>query len=182
MGSPIAEYSGKAAEQYDKFREYMVKRIDQRKYDMKFFTDFFYTARDMFESGKTVSIPRLILMSGMTQRRFNEARAGQHDHALAEFLYKEGIEEKDAEFIRGMPMYKGVILLPPSELIEKIYLMYEAQITEEMLDAKNMPQVTSRIFMEKSVFGYSDQPSVVNQTNVLNISSESLDLAEKMLK
>jgi hypothetical protein len=58
----------------------------------------------------------------------------------------------------------------------------EDRITEEMLEAKNMPQVTSRIFLKKAVFGYSDQPQTVNQTNILQISDKQLDLADRLLK
>ena len=95
---------------------------------------------------------------------------------------KEGIEESEAELVDGIPMHNGVIVLPPSEIIEKLYLIMEAKITEELLAAKNMPQVTSRIFLEKAVFGYTDQPQVVNQTNVLNISEGQFDLADRLLK
>jgi hypothetical protein len=51
-----------------------------------------------------------------------------------------------------------------------------------MLETKSMPQVTSRIFLKKAVFGYSDQPQTVNQTNILNISDGQFDLADKLLK
>lgn len=170
-----------AAKKYDEFRDYMVKRIDQRKYDLRYFTDLFYTIRDYVEQGKPMSVARMILMSGMDRHTFYAAKNGKYDDCLPMYLYKEQIEESDAEMIGGVPMHNGVILLPPSELIEKMYLLYEMQITEEMLESKNMPQVTSRIFVEKSVFGYTDQPNIVNQTNVLNISDSAFDLAEKML-
>lgn len=170
------------AEQYEEFREYMVKRIDRRKYDLEYFTDFFYTVRDYVESGRPFSIARMILLSGMNRRTFYRAKSGEYDDSLAMYLYKEGIEETDAEMIKGVPMHNGVILLPPSELIERMYLMYEAKVTEEMLESKNMPQVNARMFLEKAVFGYSDQPQTINQTNVLNISDAQFDLAEKLLK
>jgi hypothetical protein len=121
-------------------------------------------------------------MSGMDKKTFYQAKNGKYDDSLAMYLYKEGIEETDAEMVDGLPVHNGVILLPPSELIEKIYLILEDKITEEMLAAKNMPQVTSRIFLKKAVFGYTDQPQTVNQTNVLQISEGQFDLAEKLLK
>ena len=121
-------------------------------------------------------------MSGMPKREFYRAKAGEYDEVLPMYLYKEGIEESEAEIVDGLPMHEGVILLPPSELIEKLYLVMEDKVVNEMLHSKNMPEVTSRIFLQKAVFGYSDQPSVVNQTNVLQISDKQLDLAEKLLK
>ena len=120
-------------------------------------------------------------MSNMDKRSFYDAKNGKFDDSLAMYLYKEQICEDDAEWIDGLPMHNGVILLPASEIIDRLYLMYEMQVTEEMMSAKNMPQVTSRIFLEKSVFGYSDQPNVVNQTNVLQITDKDFQLAEKLL-
>lgn len=172
------EYEIKTREE---FREYMVKRIDQRKYNLEFFTELYNLIRGIAESRQPMSIARVILLSGMDKRSFYDAKNGKYDDSLAQYLYKEGIEESEAEIVDGLPMHDGVILLPPSEIIEKIYLLYEMRITEEMLSSKNMPEVTSRIFLEKSVFGYTDQPQTVNQTNVLNISDSQFDLADKLL-
>lgn len=169
-----------AAKKYEEFRDYMVRRIDQRKYNLEYFTGLFYSVAE-YAKTHTLSVARIILMSGMDKKTFYEAKGGRYDDSLAMYLYKEGIEEKDAEIVDGLPMHNGVILLPPSELIEKIYLMYEAQVTEEMLNSKNMPQVTSRIFLEKAVFGYTDQPQTINQTNVLQITDKQFELAEKLM-
>ncbi len=169
-----------ATEKYEEFREYMVRRIDRRKYNLEYFTGLFYSVMEYAKS-HTLSVAQIILISGMDRKTFYEAKHGKYDDSLAMFLYKEQIEETDAEIVDGLPMYKGTILLPPSEIIEKLYLIMEAKITEELLSAKTMPQVTSRIFLEKAVFGYSDQPQVVNQTNVLNISDAQFDLADKLL-
>lgn len=169
------------AEKYEEFRDYVVKRIDSRKFNLEFFTNMYYVVKTHIESGKPTSVARMILMSGMDKRSFYDAKNGRYDDSLAMFLYKEGITEEESEIVDGLPQYKGVILLPPSEIIDRLYLMYEMQVTEEMLMAKNMPQVTSRIFLEKSVFGYSDQPNVVNQTNVLQITDKDFELAEKLL-
>lgn len=170
-----------AAEKYEEFREYMVKRIDRRKYDLEFFTGLFWSVAD-YAKTHTMSVARVIMMSGMDKKTFYQAKNGKYDDSLAMYLYKEGIEESDAEYVNGLPMHNGVILLPPSEIIDRIYTILEAKITEEMLDSKNMPQVTSRIFLKKAVFGYSDQPQTINQTNVLNISDAQFDLAEKLLR
>ena len=170
-----------AAEKYEEFRNYMVKRIDQRKYNLEFFTGFFYSIVEYAKS-HTLTVAKIILISGMDRSTFYAAKNGKYDDSLAMYLYKEQIEESDAEFVDGLPVHNGVILLPPSEIIEKIYLILEDKITEEMLETKSMPQVTARIFLKKAVFGYSDQPQVVNQTNVLNISDAQFDLAEKLLK
>lgn len=169
-----------AAAKYDEFRDYMVRRIDQRKYNLEYFTNLFYSVADYAKS-HTLSVARMILMSGMDKTTFYQAKNGKYDDSLAQYLYKENIEESDAEIVDGFPMHNGVILLPPSEIIEKMYLIYEAQINEEMLDSKNMPQVTSRIFLNKAVFGYTDQPQTINQTNVLQISEKQLDLADRLL-
>ena len=170
------EYEMKTREE---FREYMVRRIDQRKYNLEFFTGLYY---DVLSYGKTLTVAKIILISGMDKKTFYKAKNGEYDDSLAMFLYKEGIEESEAEIVDGLPVYKGIILLPPSEIIEKLYLIMEDRITEEMLEAKNMPQVTSRIFLKKAVFGYSDQPQTVNQTNILQISDNQLDLADRLLK
>lgn len=164
----------------EEFRDYMVRRIDTRKYNLEYFTGLFYSVKE-YAKGNPLSVARIILMSGMDKKTFYEAKNGKYDDSLAMYLYKEGIEESEAEIVDGLPMHNGVILLPPSEIIDKLYLMMEAKITEELLQAKNMPQVTSRIFLKKAVFGYSDQPQTINQTNVLNISEGTFDLAEKML-
>lgn len=169
-----------AAQKYDEFRDYMVKRIDQRKYNLEFFTGLFMSVVE-YAKTHTLSVAQIILMSGMDRRTFYKAKNGEYDDSLAMYLYKEGIEESEAEIVDGVPMHNGIILLPPSEIIDKIYLVMEAKITQEMLEAKNMPQVTSRIFLEKAVFGYTDQPQTINQTNVLNISDAQFDLAEKLL-
>ena len=169
-----------AAEKYDEFRDYMVRRIDRRKYNLEFFSGLFYDVLS-YSMGHTLTVAKVILMSGMDRKTFYQAKNGKYDDSLAMYLYKEGIEESEADIVDGLPVHNGVILLPPSELIEKIYLILEDKITEEMLEAKNMPQVTSRIFLKKAVFGYTDQPQVVNQTNVLNISEGQFDLAEKLL-
>lgn len=169
-----------AAEKYDEFRDYMVRRIDRRKYNLEFFSGLFYDVLS-YSMGHTLTVAKVILMSGMDKKTFYNAKNGKYDDSLAMYLYKEGIEESEAELVDGLPVHNGVILLPPSEIIEKIYLILEDKITEEMLEAKNMPQVTSRIFLKKAVFGYTDQPQVVNQTNVLNISEGQFDLAEKLL-
>lgn len=165
----------------EEFREYMVRRIDSRKYNLEFFSALYFNVLS-YAQDHTMSVAQIILMSGMDKKTFYKAKNGEFDECLPMYLYKEGIEEKDAEMVSGLPMHGEVILLPPSEIIEKLYLIMEAKITEEMLNAKNMPQVTSRIFLEKSVFGYSDQPQTVNQTNVLNIADTQFDLAEKLLK
>lgn len=172
------EYEVKTREE---FREYMVKRIDRRKYNLEYFTGLFYSVRTYAET-HTLTVAKIILISGMDKKTFYEAKNGKYDDSLAMYLYKEQIEEEDAEIVDGLPMHEGVILLPPSEIIEKLYLMLEDKLTEEMLNSKNMPQVTSRIFLKKAVFGYSDQPQTVNQTNILQISDAQLDLAEKLLK
>lgn len=172
------EYEMKTREE---FREYMVRRIDRRKYNLEFFSSLYFNVLSYAEE-RTLSVAQIILMSGMDKKTFYKAKNGEFDDSLAMYLYKENIEESDAEIIAGLPMHNGVVLLPPSEIIEKLYLIMEAKITEETLQAKNMPQVTSRIFLEKSVFGYSDQPQTVNQTNVLNIADTQFDLAEKLLK
>lgn len=169
------------SKQLAEFRNYMVRRIDQRKYNLEHFTGLFYSAMEYAKS-HSLSVARVILMSGMSRRDFYRAKSGDYDELLAMYLYKEGIEESDAEIVDGLPLHNGVILLPPSEIIDMIYLMMEANITEEMLDTKNVAQVTSRIFAKKAVFGYSDQPQTVNQTTVLNISDSQFDLAEKLLK
>ena len=169
-----------AAEKYEEFRDYMVRRVDRRKYNLEFFSGLFYDVLS-YSRGHTLTVAKVILMSGMDKKTFYEAKNGKYDDSLAMYLYKEGIEESEAEIVDGLPVHNGVIMLPPSELIEKIYLILEDKITEEMLEAKNMPQVTSRIFLKKAVFGYTDQPQVVNQTNVLNISEGQFDLAEKLL-
>ena len=148
---------------------------------MEFFSTLYFNVLSYAES-HTISVAQIILLSGMDKKTFYKAKNGEFDDSLAMYLYKEEITEDDAQIVQGLPMHEGVILLPPSEIIEKLYLIMEAKITEEMLNAKNMPQVTSRIFLEKSVFGYSDQPQTVNQTNVLNISDTQFDLAEKLLK
>lgn len=168
-------------EKREEFREYMVKRVDQRKYNLEYFTGLYYDVMS-YAQGHSMSVAQIILLSGMDRRTFYDAKNGKYDDSLAMYLYKEGIEESEAEIVDGLPMYKGVILLPPSEIIDKLYLVMEAKITEELLAAKTMPQVTSRIFVEKAVFGYSDQPQTVNQTNVLNITDSQFDLAEKLLK
>lgn len=165
----------------EEFRQYMVKRIDQRKYNLEYFTDLYHLIKTEFDSGGQMSVARMILLSGMDKRTWYRAKEGEYDDSLPQYLYKEGIAESDAELVDGLPTHNGVIVLPPSELIEKMYLMYEMKVTEDMLSAKNMPQVTSRIFLEKSVFGYSDQPQTVNQTNVINIRDEQFDLADKLL-
>ena len=167
--------------EYENFRDYMVRRVDRRKYNLEYFTQLYNDVMSYAE-GHTLSVAHIILMSGMDKKTFYQAKNGKYDDSLAMYLYKEEITEDDAQMVGGLPMHNGVILLPPSEVIEKLYLIMEAKITEEMLQAKNMPQVTSRIFLEKAVFGYSDQPQVVNQTNVLNISDAQFDLAEKLLK
>ena len=164
----------------DEFRDYMVRRIDKRKYNLEYFTGLYFDVMS-YAQDHTMSVAQIILMSGMDKKTFYEAKNGKYDDSLAMYLYKEEIEESDAEIVGGLPMHEGTILLPPSEIIEKLYLIMEAKITEEMLQAKNMPQVTSRIFLEKAVFGYTDQPQTINQTNVLNISDNQLDLAEKLL-
>ena len=181
---PNTTYMGKRElekAKHEEFRDYMVRRIDTRKYNLEYFTGLFYSVME-YAKEHTMSVARMILISGMDKRTFYRAKSGEYDDSLAMYLYKEGIEESDAEIVDGLPMYKGVILLPPSEIIEKLYLIMEAKVTEELLSAKNMPQVTSRIFLKKAVFGYSDQPQTVNQTNVLNISDATFDLAEKLLK
>ena len=165
----------------EEFREYMVRRIDRRKYNLEFFSSLYFDVLSYAEN-HTLSVAQIILMSGMDKKTFYKAKNGEFDDSLAMYLYKEQIEESDAKLVAGLPMHESVILLPPSEIIEKLYLIMEAKITEEMLQAKNMPQVTSRIFLEKSVFGYCDQPQTVNQTNVLNIADGQFDLAEKLLK
>ena len=165
----------------EEFREYMVRRIDRRKYNLEFFSTLYFNVLSYAES-RTISVAQIILMSGMDKKTFYKAKNGEFDDSLAMYLYKENITEDEAQIVSGLPMHEGVILLPPSEIIEKLYLIMEAKITEEMLQAKNMPQVTSRIFLEKSVFGYSDQPQTINQTNVLNISDGQFDLADKLLK
>lgn len=170
-----------AAEKYEEFREYMVRRVDRRKYNLEFFSGLFYDVLS-YARDHTLTVAKIILMSGMDKKAFYQAKNGKYDDSLAMYLWKEGIEETDAEMVDGLPVHNGVILLPPSELIEKIYLILEDKITEEMLAAKNMPQVTSRIFLKKAVFGYTDQPQTVNQTNVLQISEGQFDLAEKLLK
>ena len=157
----------------------MVRRVDQRKYNLEYFTGLYY---DVLSYGKTLTVAKIILLSGMDKKTFYEAKNGKYDDSLAMYLYKENIEESDAELVDGLPMHNGIILLPPSEIIEKLYLIMEDRITEEMLEAKNMPQVTSRIFLKKAVFGYSDQPQTINQTNVLQISEKQLDLADRLLK
>ena len=172
------EYEMKTREE---FREYMVRRIDRRKYNLEFFSTLYFNVLSYAES-HTISVAQIILMSGMDKKTFYKAKNGEFDDSLAMYLYKENITEDEAQIVSGLPMHEGVILLPPSEIIEKLYLIMEAKITEEMLQAKNMPQVTSRIFLEKSVFGYSDQPQTINQTNVLNISDGQFDLADKLLK
>ena len=172
------EYEMKTREE---FREYMVKRIDRRKYNLEYFTGLFYSVRSYAET-HTLTVAKIILISGMDKKTFYEAKNGKYDDSLAMYLYKEQIEEDDAEIVDGLPMHEGVILLPPSEIIEKLYLILEDRLTEEMLNSKNMPMVTSRIFLKKAVFGYSDQPQTVNQTNILQISDAQLDLAEKLLK
>ena len=163
----------------DDFREYMVKRIDQRKYNLEYFTGLYY---NVLAYKNTLTVAKLILISGMDKRTFYKAKNGEYDDSLAMYLYKEGIEESEAEIVDGLPMHNGVILLPPSEIIEKLYLIMEDRITEEMLESKNMPQVTSRIFLKKAVFGYTDQPQTVNQTNILQISDSQLDMADRLLK
>lgn len=170
-----------AAEKYEEFRDYMVRRVDRRKYNLEYFTGLFYDVLS-YAKEHTLTVARIILMSGMDRKTFYEAKNGRYDDSLAMYLYKEEIEESDAELVDGLPMHNGVILLPPSELIEKMYLIMEDKITEEMLKAKNMPQVTARIFLKKAVFGYSDQPQTVNQTNFLQITDKQFDLAEKLLK
>ena len=170
------EYEVKTREE---FRDYMVRRIDQRKYDLEYFTGLYY---NVLSYRKTLTVAKIILISGMDRKTFYEAKNGKYDDSLAMYLYKENIEETDAELVDGLPMHNGVILLPPSEIIEKLYLMMEDRITEEMLETKSMPQVTARIFLKKAVFGYSDQPQTVNQTNILQISDSQLDLADRLLK
>ena len=159
----------------------MIKRVDRRKYNLEYFSGLFYDVCS-YARENTLTIAKVILISGMDRSTFYAAKNGKYDDSLAMYLYKEGIEESDAEMVDGLPVHNGVILLPPSEIIEKIYLILEDKITEEMLHAKNMPQVTSRIFLKKAVFGYSDQPQTVHQTNVLNITEGQLDLADKLLK
>lgn len=171
-----SEYEVKKREE---FREYMVKRVDRRKYNLEYFTSLYYNVMAYRDS---LTVAKIILISGMDRKTFYEAKNGKYDDSLAMYLYKEEIEESDAEMVDGLPMHNGVILLPPSEIIEKLYLIMEDRITEELLESKNMPQVTSRIFLKKAVFGYSDQPQTINQTNVLNISDGQFDLAEKLLK
>lgn len=171
-----SEYEVKKREE---FREYMVKRVDRRKYNLEYFTSLYYNVMAYRDS---LTVAKIILISGMDRKTFYEAKNGKYDDSLAMYLYKEEIEESEAEIVDGLPMHNGVILLPPSEIIEKLYLIMEDRITEELLESKNMPQVTSRIFLKKAVFGYSDQPQTINQTNVLNISDGQFDLAEKLLK
>ena len=166
---------------HDEFRDYMVRRIDQRKYNLEYFTSLYFDVLS-YAQEHTMSVAQIILMSGMDKKTFYKAKNGEFDECLPMYLYKEEIEESDGQIVGGLPMHEGVILLPPSEIIEKLYLIMEAKITEEMLEAKNMPQVASRIFLEKSVFGYSDQPQAINQTNVLNIADTQFDLAEKLLR
>ena len=167
--------------QREEFREYMVKRIERRRFNQEFFTEMYELVKTQIMAGKPMSIARMILISNMDRRSFYDAKNGKFDDSLAMYLYKENISEDEGEIVDGLPMYKGVILLPASEIIDRLYLMYEMQVTEEMMSAKNMPQVTSRIFLEKSVFGYSDQPNVVNQTNVLQITDKDFELAERLL-
>lgn len=167
-------------EKREEFREYMVRRIDRRKYNLEYFTSLYYNVLS-YAQEHTMSVAQIILLSGMDKKTFYQAKNGKYDDSLAMYLYKEDITEDEAQIVDGLPMHEGVILLPPSEIIEKLYLIMEAKITEEMLAAKNMPQVTSRIFLKKAVFGYSDQPQTINQTNVLNISDTQFDLAEKLL-
>lgn len=181
FGSVVEMENAEVAKKYDEFKDYMVRRIEQRKHNLEEFTSLFYSVAE-YAKGHSLSVARIILMSGMSRRDFYRAKNGDYDDVLAMYLYKEGIEETEAEIVDGLPMYKGVILLPPSEIIDMLYLMMEAKVTEEMLDSKNMPQVTSRIFAKKAVFGYSDQPQTINQTNVLNIADTQFDLAEKLLK
>ena len=168
-------------EKREEFRDYMVRRIDQRRYNLEYFTKLYYDVMS-YARTHTMSVAQIILLSGMDRRTFYKARDGMYDDSLAMYLFKEGIEESEAEIVDGLPMHNGVILLPPSEIIEKLYLIMEAKVTEELLAAKTMPQVTSRIFLEKAVFGYSDQPQTINQTNVLNITDKQFDLADKLLK
>ena len=169
------------ASKYEEFRDYIVRRTDTRKYDLEFFSQLYWDVLS-YAQDHTMTVAKIILLSGMNSRDFYKAKNGEYDESLPIFLYKNEIEETDAKIAKGLPVYNGVILLTPSEIIEKLYLILEDKITEEMLETKNMPQVTSRIFLKKAVFGYSDQPQSQSQINVLNISDSQFDLAEKLLK
>ena len=105
-----------AAEKYDEFRDYMVRRIDRRKYNLEFFSGLFYDVLS-YSRGHTLTVAKVILMSGMDRTTFYQAKNGKYDDSLAMYLYKEGIEESEADIVDGLPVHNGVILLPPSEII-----------------------------------------------------------------
>ena len=69
----------------EEFREYMVRRIDRRKYNLEFFSSLYFDVLSYAE-GHTLSVAQIILMSGMDKKTFYKAKNGDFDDSFARYL------------------------------------------------------------------------------------------------
>ena len=175
---------------YKRSVEYYKEMIRKYQSNAKYKQDFsweLYTRlagyiQAMRESGRPITSAGLILASGMSKGSWVKMCHGEMDHQL--MIYMDMHDCTEVYDYDGMPCCdvdgKRVILLPMSEILEKIYLIKEDEVETRLYEKGRVAD----IFALKAGHGWIEEekaPHTVNQTLVI-ASPKEAEEAIKLLK
>lgn len=161
----------------------------EKKYGQEFSFILYERIKNYFaeleSNDKPMTIAGIIRASGLNKVSFYQLKNGDFDYDLYAYMDSKGITFDDAEYYDGMPCYNDgvntVLLIPLSELIEKIILMQEEEIETRLYEKGRVGDM----FALKAKHSWIEEekaPQVLNQKNIYIASLDEASEAIKLLK
>lgn len=185
----IQEYNSRYKNELDGYKQFAESRRKNRTFTQEQLTVYYDRAneyiRDRDDEDKPYTISGVILALGIDDMSFKRMKDGDYDYRLYEYMDLNNITDDMVRLDGNNVPYveidgKRVILIPYSEVIEKIYLMLQEQIETRLYEKGRVGD----IFALKSKYGWSDsgeKPQTVNQTLVIATEEQARE-AIRLLK
>lgn len=175
---------------YSQGVEYYKKQVELHRKEKKYGQEFSFILyeriqkylKNLEDDGKPITIAGIIRCSGMTRPEFYKLKNGEYDYDLYAYMDSQGITLDDAEWYDGMPIYndgvKNVLLIPMSELIEKIILMQEEEIETRLYEKGRVGDM----FALKAKHQWIEEEKAPRVHNQFNFQIASIDEANEAIK
>lgn len=128
--------------------------------------------------GKPLTVSGVNLAMKVSSMAFRHMREGDYDYLAEEYIALNGLSEEDIEYYDGVPYHNGVLLMPYSDIIDRVYLMIQEQRETACSSLRGNP--AGNIFLLKAQQGFREDstPQTVNQTLVI----ADVDKAKEAMK
>ena len=174
----IVRLSKQFRTEVDEYKRYATERRNNRKYTQEMLADVYTKAVDYLEecrkSHKPMTIAGIMLNTGLNKDVWSKAGMGEYDYLLEEYMAlntTDNITEID-----GLPYHINedgslVLLIPWSEVVQKLRLIIQDQLEQNLYTNKGNP--AGSIFSLKANYQWQEEPVTQHVENTLVIADAS---------